>query len=297
VKFEQQLEEETFKSTEESTAHFSEIKSYLRRKNKQRKAKRAAPFKCGVQKHLRNTKFSYNKTKKQSKKLNFHKVEVDRTNFTNSKPSSVTSLFTASSTGNNILQNKLGSTTKGLNPLNSESDCDKEMLEREIIQCIEEKVTINGLSQPPSGQISKEKTSKLKMFRNMYLISEIEGETESRNKISKDKSMLGVSYHSTTTKSGEEIDSTEKVSFKTNETTLKSQGKKRVTIREFNCFEESSVIKFKGIHDMKLPYNLTKGDDDEDSEDEDVKNGKGYLQLHLEKAVIDQNKAFRKSHY
>lgn len=58
-------------------------------------------------------------------------------------------------------------------------------------------------------------------------------------------------------------------------------------MRSFKCFNEKHVIAYKGLRPRDLPYNLTKGDDDEDSETEDVENGIRYLQLHLEKALAE----------
>lgn len=61
--------------------------------------------------------------------------------------------------------------------------------------------------------------------------------------------------------------------------------------RDFKCYAEKDVLDLTNFKPIKTSYNLTKGDDDEDSDSEDIKNGQKFLILHLEKAIMGLLKA------
>ncbi|CAI2387531.1 unnamed protein product [Moneuplotes crassus] len=52
--------------------------------------------------------------------------------------------------------------------------------------------------------------------------------------------------------------------------------------QSFRCFKEKDTITYDNFKPLKLPDGLIKGDDDEDSEPEDVIRGQKFLKLHIE---------------
>ena len=131
----------------------------------------------------------------------------------------------------------------------------------------------------------------------MYLISEVQGEIGTGHHYSRDKSMHSVSRNSSDSTnfqkatSSAQCISTENLHLKLNKTSLRvsapsrtRQGNKKKEERVFKCFKEDDVITFNSFKPSKLPYNLVKGDDDEDTEDEDISNGRRFTQFHLAKA-------------
>lgn len=55
--------------------------------------------------------------------------------------------------------------------------------------------------------------------------------------------------------------------------------------RGFKCYSEDDVLKFNDFKQVKLTYNLIKGDDDEDTDEEDKENGQKFAIFNLEKAL------------
>ena len=198
-----------------------------------------------------------------------------------------------------------------MNHFNSQSNLYGQEFEREIVQCIEDKLHLSGKSNSNllNPQSENSSTSKKEMFKDLHLISEIQGEKSSRNNSSRDKSMYTASHFSSETSNiekatvGNKSILTENIPLKSNKTTLRvrdlpCERKDQEDVkRDFKCFNEDDIVQFKGIKPMKLSYNLVKGDDDEDSEEEDINNGKRFLQLHLEKALMDAVKPTKRFYH
>ena len=125
----------------------------------------------------------------------------------------------------------------------------------------------------------------------MTLISEIQSDLER----SQDMSVDGISFTKRMSNIGnydDAVESDDIYFMKTLSTQLAVQkyttDKRELgqVKRSFKCYAEPDVVKFTNFKPMKLSYNLTKGDDDEDSDSEDINNGQKYLVLHLEKAIM-----------
>lgn len=223
-----------------------------------------------------------------------------------SRPSSVTSLFTACSTGFPALSQKFGLNSEMMNRHKSDSKPVDPLKNREVVQCIAESLYLPNGHQGRSERPSKKNLSKLKAVhaKKMSLIVETQSELEKSADMSVDspppaptqKQRKIVSVKVTTPKQVKcepvyftsiTLDKTptacSEASFSNFETPK----------RGFKCFKESDVLKYKNCEPVELIYNLVKGDEDEESDEEDLQHCQNYLQQELHKslkALIKQNK-------
>ena len=223
-----------------------------------------------------------------------------------SRPSSVTSLFTACSTGFPALSQKFGLNSELINPHKSESQLTDPLKNREVVQCIEETLYLPNSHQGRSERLLKKNLSKQKTVhaKRMSLISEIQSELENSADMSLDN------QNPTLTQKQRKIVSVQVTSLKQVKcepvyfTSINldktptacseaSFSNFEVAKREFKCFKEADVLKFKHCEPVKLTYNLVKGDEDEESDEEDLQHCQNYLRQELHKSLkglIKQNK-------
>ena len=187
-----------------------------------------------------------------------------------------------------------------MNPFKSNSQQKENDLEREIVECIEEEQNLHTDFLKQNKKIEFRQKPKSKTFRNMQIITEIEDEVDQWDKILRNLPINSLSTQNSYTNFpfSSSIYSTHipwnSIYLKNNKSSLHCKifqkvrkMPKREHQREFRCYMNDDVIKHKGIKPINLTYNLTKGDDDEDSELEDVQNGKWYLKRHLDNALME----------
>lgn len=313
VKFEHNLEPSASQSTQGSQNSLRGFASKLRKSGYRSATAKNKLNKTSVIKNAkRGSKFtSYKRCKVNTSSTN-QEIVSKSYGLDSPKPGSVTSQFTACSVGKNQgfkAGRKAAKEPSGWTDAASESQDDQE---REIIQAIEEKLTFKEENESKfvRGRFQRSSPNKKKIFRNMYLITEIESDQEMSRELIKDKSMGSASYKDSPMKSSDKASThasefhSEDINFKSNQSTregvmrTRAMAQRKVaTYKTFKLYNESNVISYKGIQPKGLPYNLTKGDDDEDSESEDVKSGKRYLQLHLENALSELAKPKKKYYY
>lgn len=106
-------------------------------------------------------------------------IGSERSGLDLSRPGSVTSLFTACSVGNNMHSRNQNSLFGQHSSYNSGSLRSEEENEREIVQAIEENQTLGLANQRNQQRNCRGRIQpKKKIFRDMYLITEIESDLE-----------------------------------------------------------------------------------------------------------------------
>lgn len=223
-----------------------------------------------------------------------------------SRPSSVTSMFTACSAGNLGNSHKFGSTLDLINTANQDSAIPQITLNRQVVEYIEESDYLPTGHQQRSERPALRSRSRGKIddARNMSLISEIQSELENSNEMSLDES---VSPQKITRKVRAVKRQSRKVKFEmvyfkttmsdlpTTVSSTASEQNLNFSEKSYKCYKESDVLNFKDCETTTITHDCNKGDDDEDSDEEDIKYGKKHLQFNLEKTLAEMLRSGRKS--
>jgi len=214
------------------------------------------------------------------------KQQRDSSNVTEtSRPGSVTSLYTACSYGNQTYSQKFSNNFVQTSKIDFQTQ--KDISEREIIESIED-LYISDQKRDP-----RVTTKQRGHIKKLSLISEIQSENDYSKDISMESQTLTENSHPSPVpkKETQKVANYVPVSFKTtkfikNSPNSKASTKKaKSSTKEFRCFEESDVIEYINFTPIKNIYSLTRGDDDEDSDGEDVFTGEKFMIHHLEKAL------------
>jgi hypothetical protein len=293
VKFEQHIEAGISSDTNKGKHDFKELRDFIQGRSMSKTRTNAnlidpSTLK-GVQKGSKLSSFINKKITKKAQQSKQSDKFYRKSDY--SRPSSVTSIFTACSIGNTAYSHRFGPSNEVMNHVRSESQTFKNDLEREIVLWIEENLFISHpkpVEKPKSRSRSRPRDC---ISRNMTLISEIQSDLER----SQDMSVDEISFTKRLSNIGNydsDVESDDIYFMKTLSTQSAVQkyttDKRELSQvkRSFKCYAEPDVVKFTNFKPMKLSYNLTKGDDDEDSDSEDINNGQKYLVLHLEKAIM-----------
>lgn len=344
VKFKKYLEPYISSTSRRGKHDFKELRDFIQGKTQKRSRAGLKPISSN--KSLKSTKvksiLNRKITKYAEEPKRFDKYSR-KSDF--SRPSSVTSLFTTCSIGNNAFSQKYETLQEGgscreesfkpkvsdvtsMNQIKFEPQIAKDCFRREIVECIEDNLVISDKRTSERLKLRNRSISRDVDMQNMTLISEIQSDLERSQDMSVDDISMGSSptqfHESPSTKFyiGKQIKnfakttsfalprkctrqstmtpevSAQNINFKktlsTQNAVLKYTRNKRELnkdSRSFKCYAESDVVDFTKTKPIKTRYNLTKGDDDEDSDSEDIKNGQKFLILHLEKAIMGLLKA------
>lgn len=293
VKFEQYLDADIVPKSTKNKSSLQNLRSYLKTKRTYKGSSRRSRSRQSLSSRRSSKPKAILGQARIVKQVEKHlKLFKDDSRNEYSRPNSVTSLFTACSAGNLTNTHKFGSNFDLINTM--KDDTLSSLGEREVVECIEDTYLPTGHQvrneHPPLRTRSKTRGYHQK---KMSLISEIQSDLENSGDMSLDEPYITPKVPKAKKQAPKPIRKVkfETVSFKTaiglpvSSSCTASSSNSESTKKSFKCYKESDVMKFIDVEPVKLPYNLSRGDDDEDSEEEDIKGGRKYLQQHLEKCL------------